>query len=353
MSVTQKIIAERMGVSRQLVGLALNGNPSVSEETRERIRKLAEELGYDLYSNRDARALIAKRYNGRAATGIIAVMIPSFKETPLRNMPFFAPYLDGIEIQASELGLDILICSPRSGQIPRPISQQAVDGIVCLAAEPKLVRAVKAVGLPTISLGRQMSFCPSVVVEDSGGTALATEHLFSLGHRALAYIGHATDVAVGRERLKGFCDTHAKNGLQPLDTNIEATVTLQISSAGAEAMERILSRNESFQRMGRPDFTGLICYNDTLAMGAIRAALNRGLRVPEDLSVTGFDDISTQYEFQPAITSVAFPRAEMGRRALNLLQELNNKEQPRSKSANRFSVSLSIRESTAKPDSHR
>jgi DNA-binding LacI/PurR family transcriptional regulator len=350
MSVTQSDIARRLGISRQLVGFALNGNPSVSETTRKKIQRAARRMGYDVYSNRDARSLIGKRYGLRAATGIIAVLMPPFMGTPLRDMPFFAPFLDGAEAEAARRGLDLLLCSSRNDGLPRLITQQGVDGVVCVSLDPVGVRRVRALKIPVVNLGRHAPSAHSLVADDRLGIRLAVNHLIGLGHRKFAYLGHNCEVQTAQERLTAFVETLQEHGLTASESNVEATVTQQTMEGGTEAFVRLLERNDSYKKSGRLDFTALVCYNDILAMGVARHAATCGIKIPQDLSITGFDDISTQYGLQPALTSVAFPREEMGRRAIELLCET-----PSRKPALRhetFAVSLVVRDSTraAKPE---
>src|SRR5687768_5340912 len=114
MAVTQKQIAEKLGLSREYVTRALNGDPTVPSKTRRRVQAAARRLGYNEYSNRDARSMVARRYGRRLKSGIISVLfprLPIIKSVPLRQLPLFAPLFDGVEIEAHRQDLGILLCS--------------------------------------------------------------------------------------------------------------------------------------------------------------------------------------------------------------------------------------------------
>src|SRR5262249_3013074 len=108
-------------------------HPGVSEETREKVLQTAQKMGYDAFANREARALIAKRYGRRAKTGILATLLPPSEQVPLREIPSYARVLDAIEKEAERRGLDVLLCRYRDGQMPRMIQNLYVDGVACVS----------------------------------------------------------------------------------------------------------------------------------------------------------------------------------------------------------------------------
>ena len=323
MGATQKSIAVELGISRQLVGFALSNHPGVSAETKQRVRSLAQRLGYDAFANRDARALIGKRYGRRALTGIMAILLPPKFDIPLRDIPNFSHTLDAMEREADRRGLDVLFCRIRNGQLPRMIQSLYVDGVACISSSPDTVRRMAQLKLPVVNLGRQTPGACWISPDDKAGTVLTTQHLVELGHRQIAYLGHATNVKNASERLAGYKSGLKAAGLPVVPELIEATVTEQVLNAGTAAMERLLGRDVQFQKTGKPSFTSLVAYNDLLGMGAVKCMQERGLRIPDDVSVTGFDDVSSQYPFHPQLTSISYSRAEMGTRAVALLCESN------------------------------
>jgi DNA-binding LacI/PurR family transcriptional regulator len=319
--ITQKGLAEKLGVSRQLVSFALNNYPGVAEETRQRVIAMAQELGYDAFANRDARALIAKRYGHRAETGIVAILLPPKFDVPLRDIPNFSHTLDAMEREADRRGLDVLFCRMRNGQLPRLIQSLYVDGVACVSSDPNFVRRITEIGLPALNIGLQSPGSCWISPDDKQGLLLTTQHLIARGHRQIAYLGHVTDVKNAAERLAGYKKALKNAALPVVDERIEASVTEQVMDAGAAAMERLLARDAQFQKSGKPSFTALAAYNDLLGMGAVKCLKKHGLRVPEDVSVTGFDDVSSQYPNTPRLTSISYSRADMGTRAVSMICE--------------------------------
>jgi len=343
LGVTQKKLADYLGISRQLVGFALNDHPGVSDQTRKRVLSAAKRMGYDAFANRDARSLIAKRYGRRALTGIVAILLPPKFEIPLRDIPNFSHTLDAMEREADRRGLDVLFCRSRNGQLPRMVESLYVDGVACISADSPVVRSIARTGLPVLNVGRQTPGACWLSPDDKMGTVLTAQYLIELGHRSIAYLGHFTDVKNASERLAGFKKALKSAGLPLAPELIEATVTEQVLEAGAAAMERLLARDAHYKKSGKPSFTALVAYNDLLGMGAVKYMKGRGIRVPEDVSVTGFDDVSNQYPFTPHLTSISYSRAEMGTRAIALLNECNGEAlEP---SGQRLPVTLVVRES--------
>ena len=340
MSVTQEQIAKRLRVSRQLVSFALNGAPGVSPRMRDRILRVAGQLGYSLNTNQAARALAARRNKRRVRTGVLALIIPRSYGEPIRRLPFFVPWLDSVECEAAErdLALYLASCHP-DRPLPRVLREGLVDGVICADQfDPRL----RKTGLPVVMLGQAVPGCLGLAIADREGARKTTEHLLDLGHRRLAYVGHVPDFVFARERLAGFREALAARGLPCPEKLIEATLWQQEVEAGTQAVKRLLARDRSF--------TAVVCYNDIHAMGAARGLEEAGLRVPADVSLTGFDDVTVQYGFRPAITSIGFDRFRMGQRAVQWLCEHTGQEAASGEpGAVIFPVELVVRESTCPP----
>ncbi|HYG77035.1 MAG TPA: LacI family DNA-binding transcriptional regulator [Planctomycetota bacterium] len=343
MSITQKGLAEKLGISRQLVSFALNNYPGVAEETRQRVISVARELGYNAFANQGARALIARRYGRRAATGIVAILLPPKFDVPLRDIPNFSHTLDAMEREADRRGLDVLFCRNRNEQLPRLIQSLSVDGVACVSSDPRFVRQIGQLGLPALNVGLQSPGVCWISPDDRQGLALATRHLIDLRHREIAYLGHCTNVKNASERLAGYKQALKAAGIRIRAERIEATVSELSIDAGAAAMERLLERDEQFVKSGKPSFTAIAAYNDLLGMGAVKCLRAHGLDVPRDMSITGFDDVSSQYPHSPRITSINYSRAEMGTRAITMLCE--NEGSPLEPSGLRLPVTLVLHES--------
>lgn len=350
MAVTQKQIADQLNLSQPLVAQALNGNVKVAEATRQRVQEMAREMGYGAHSNGAARALVARRHGNRSRTSTVAVLMGNslFEGWPLHDVPFFKPLLRGIEMEALERDLDISFLMGSPNRLPRVVTQHGVDGAIVIYNQPinALIRSLNWQA-PILRVGDAASGEWSLMPRNREGIRLATQHLIELGHTRIAYLGdiddHLPDISYG-ERLKGYAQALQENGLPLDDALIDAHVSAPTQEMGAAAMERLLKKTR--------DFTAMVCFTDTCAMGAIRRAQEMGLRVPHDLSVVGFDDVAEEYSFAPRLTTVHFDRLEMGRRAVRLLCEsIDAKEagsENMSSDAETMPVALKVRESSTR-----
>lgn len=332
--VTQKQIAQRVGVTQQLVALALKNSPNVAEATRAKILEVAEELGYNANANRSARALAAARHGTRVKNDIIALIFEAMPDVAPVAMPYFMPLVDGIEIETGERQLDLFLVRNKPASLPWLIRDGWVDGVILLGSHDS-VAEITALDVPVMTLGSRLPGTTGITPADANGTALATHHLIELGHRRIAYLGPQLGWPSARERLQGYTDAMRAAGL-PTDAKLqEMTLTNVLEDDGQSGMTSLLERGE---------FTALVCHNDAVAMGAIRVAQSRGLSVPGDLSVTGFDDTSAASGFVPAVTSVGFSGLEMGRAAVRMLLDEQFNGQHRE-----FPVELRVHQSSAPP----
>ena len=319
MAVTQKQIAEKLGLSQPIVAQALNGHAGVAQATRQRVIDEARALGYGPHSNSAARSLIARRHGTRPQTGSLAVLMGSISQRlSLRDTPFFQPILRGIELEAVERNLDLAFCIASRDHLPRLVTEQGVDGLISLYnnSANALLRA-HHVNLPVVRVGDATPGETVLMPDNFQGVRLATRHLIELGHRRIAYMGDLKSVphVAYNARLDGYFQALKEGGIEVNDAWIEGECVAKLES-GAAGLERLLQR--------APNISALVCFNDLPALGAIHRARELGLRVPEDLSVVGFDDTAGEYDAEIALTTVAFDRENLGRRAVQLLCEAEN-----------------------------
>jgi LacI family transcriptional regulator len=318
MSVTQKQIAEYVGFSQPIVGRALKGDTQISAKTRGLIVEAAKELGYGAHSNGAARALRARRGGDTTRTYTIGVIIgDAFEGAPLYMVPFFQPLFKGMEAEAEARGLDVWFFSLHLHRMPRLLIEGGLDGAISLYNGPA-----------EVLLRQHQLLCPVLLVgdgavgervlrpDDQQGIYLATRHLIGLGHQRIAYLGDLVesvpDVAY-KNRLEGYLQAIQESGLPVYQELMETHVGGVEHEAGARGITRILERTR--------DFTALVCFNDIPALGAMGELKRRGIRLPEDVSVTGFDDVWESYPEEPPLTTVYFDRFEMGRRAVEIICE--------------------------------
>lgn len=351
MAVTQKDIALQLGITQSSVARALNGHPLISDETRRKVAAAARDLGYDRHSNRAARELVARRHGQRVKAGNIGVIVGGMSGA--QRDPFHAPLLEGIETETVERGFDLVIF-PCGADNKKPISSLlldgSVDGIICISVLHGAAQA-RAANLPLVELNWDEN--SAVVPDAQDGMRQATSHLIVMGHRKIAYLGRHCVYPTGfpiwtaATRLMGYQAALRDAGLErPRASLIDATLACPDIAAGAAGMQRLLERHD--YAGGPPPFSGLVCYNDLIAMGAINHLRKIGLRVPHDISVVGFDDISMGYGFMPALTSVQVDGVRMGQRAVQLLYERLDNSDGAAEPHEHLPVQLVIRESTAR-----
>ena len=296
-------VARQAGVSHQTVSRVLNGHPNVSKQTRASVLAAIRELGYR--PNAAARTLVTGRTN---VLGVI-----SFDTTPLRPTSL----LYGIE-RAARPDYSVAITSLARfdrGSLPEAVERfpgQAVDGIIVIAPEIAAVQALTdlAADIPLVAVGcGTRAPLPSVAIENAFGAARATQHLLDLGHETVHHVAGPDSWLDARERVEGWRQA--------------------LRSAGAPEPELLggdWSARSGYEIGCRlaamPEVTAVLCGNDQMALGLLRALAERGRRVPAEVSVVGFDDIPEAAFFLPPLTTVRQDFDELARRALHLLLDL-------------------------------
>ena len=345
MGITQKQLAEELGLSRVWVSRALNNHPGVPLASRQRVQEVAKRFGYDEYSSRDARALSARRHKKTLVNGTIAVLMENdFHGIPLRAAPYFTPLLDGIEEEAARRKLDVLLCSPRGEQVPRLLNEGMVDGVIVVALYESIWRTCRHLQMPLVSLAEPDAAAHCLEQQDEEGAFLLTRHLVELGHRHIALLSLPTSYRAARLRYEGHRRALDEAGLARREMPF-VTLPAATPEAGYAALDGLLGAH--------PDVTAVFCINDWVAQGVLRRARELKLRVPQDLSVAGFNDFPMNYDVPLALTTVGFDRQEMGRRAVQWQQEeTENVVAGTDAGALRregFAPRLLVRESTGRP----
>ncbi|MFF4545745.1 LacI family DNA-binding transcriptional regulator [Streptomyces sp. NPDC001406] len=298
---TIRDVAEQAGVSKSLVSLVLRGSDQVRPEKREAVLRAVRELGYR--PNAAARSLSEQR------TRTVGVLL-----NDLRN-PWFVDLLDGLNSLLRDNGLHMLLADARLNRrtgddLTGPFLDLGVDGLVAVGTlpEPAVLGAV-AERMPVVVAGAREPELPGVDVvagDDETGARLVTEHLIGLGHRRIAHI--AGYGAVGELRRRSFEATMRAHGLAA-EARIEASDMTE--EGGYRTTVRLLSRPD------RP--TAILAVNDIASVGALSAAEELGLRVPRDVSVTGYDNTSIARLRHVWLTTVDTAPHEVGRRAARCL----------------------------------
>jgi LacI family transcriptional regulator, galactose operon repressor len=289
-------IADLAGVSIATVSRVMNGRGDVSEETREAVSRVIRENGYT--ANRNARGLSAGR------TGLVGVLVP------LVYPAYFSGILAGAAEALSERDFQIVL-SPTGGEHDREVSivdrlHGLTDGAMIILPEESSEELERL-----LDSGFRFVVLDPLMPHMSGADQ-AMKHLLDLGHRRVGQISGPRGWVATEDRRRGYRAALAAAGILP-DPALEREAEPEIDP-GRAAAEKLLDLSE-------PP-TAIFAFNDNIAIGAIQAARARGLRVPEDLSVVGFDDVEHATIVTPALTTVRQPLAEMGRTGVSLLMRL-------------------------------
>jgi alanine racemase len=314
--VTIADIAARAGVSKAAVSYAFNAPERLAAKTVERILAIAEELHYT--PNPLARSMSIGR------TGTLGVLVPQPLEEMLIN-PFFSEFLAGVAAVAGDEGFPLLLVPPVKGSVDLAISSAAVDGFLTLGLETfrPTMHLLERRGLPYVMVDSDPE--PGVAcvnIDDENGAYAAMTHLLALGHRRIGLLGIRSPQR-GRwekyngtlhRRVTGYRRALQEAGLDLGDTGVRLIECEVSEEGGRHGFERLLKRG--------PAPTAVVAMSDLIAIGALEAALARGIDVSGELSLVGFDDIPEAAWVQPPLTTVRQPMQEKGRTAAKMLLDL-------------------------------
>jgi len=302
---TIRDVARYAGVSPATVSRVLNRSAHpVSERGRRRVLDAARRLAY--IPNMLARSLLTQQ------TAAIGVLIPDVSN------PYYAAILRGIEDAISPSSRTVILCNtdrrPEKQRLyMRALMERRVDGIVIAGGSfGRAELAVAGRNVPVVMIGRHRARVPVVRVDNVAAGAMATEHLLALGHRRIACLAGPSTSLTAADRVAGYRKALEAAGL-PADPALVREVGF--TPAGAAQAVAGLFRAD-------PPPTAIVAANDQVAIGAIRALHELGYRVPDDVSVVGFDDTPLASYTVPALSTVAIPTYELGRAAVALLLKM-------------------------------
>jgi DNA-binding LacI/PurR family transcriptional regulator len=326
-----KDIARLAKVSHPTVSRALQNSPLVNAKTAAKIRKIAEDAGYR--ASAVARGLVTRK------TRTIGLVVTTV------NDPFAGEVTLGIEQAANDHGYCVFLANSnaepeRERKMVQTFAEQRVDGIVVTSSRvgALYLTLLEEMRVPIVLVNDQYpgEFVHSVMIENVEGSRAAADHLIALGHRRIAYVGDRSGYQSDTERLTGYKQAlaAARIAFRP-----------ELVVAGDGRPEAAIEAVNGLLALDQPP-TAICCYNDMSALGAMRAIHARGLRVPEDISVTGFDDLFFASHLEPPLTTVRQPMLQMGKIATETLLKLIAGEE--SVAQIRVESKLIIRESSGK-----
>jgi LacI family transcriptional regulator len=326
-------VAEKAGVSLGTVSRVINNDAHVAPDTRERVATVMREMGY--VANRQARGLKGRR------TNVIGVLAPDL------GTGYIGEILHGVDTELGMHQFDLMLFTTHRTAVKEAnyvanMVQGMVDGLLLILPRnpTDYMGTLKRRNFPFVLIDHQGTAnpCPSVGATNWQGAYNATEYLIKLGHARIGFITGSMDLGAAVERLKGYQSALGVHHI-PEDSQLiyEGDFIQPDGYAGATALLDLEDRP-----------TALFASNDVMAMGAMDAVRSRGLRVPEDISILGFDDIPQAAMVRPALTTVRQPLEQMGRLATQMLiDQLKNPEKVLGRIE--LPTELIVRDSTISP----
>lgn len=314
-------IAQEANVSVATVSRVLNNTAPVKRATREKITELIRK--YQFQPNALARSLLKKE------TGTIGVIVPDITN------PFFPEVFSGIEQEARDKGYTFLLCDTlgkfdRETEYMNILREKQVDGILFMGGRINLstcpqylmdevVDTASRIPLVLINGNLPGSHLHRVYIDEVKGAELATKHLIEQGHREIAFIGGHGGMMTTLQKVKAFRSVMRAYGLDvPKEWVLHDDYSM---SAGQRLMNKLL------EGARRP--TAIFCVNDFTAVGAVKTAVRAGLRIPDDLSIIGFDDIPLATAIHPELTTISQKMETLGHTAVQVIHKLIAKEKVR------------------------
>ena len=303
---TIRDVARKAGLSLSTVSLVINNRGYVSPETRESVLKVVRELSY--HPTRSARGLASK------TSGNIGFILS--EEHFSQAEPFYTRIFLGTEFEARIHNFYILLTTvgdqfDPDQYVPRFLLERNVDGIIIAGkVSEKLISYIDSLGLPIVLVDYEMkrALHSAVLIDNWRGGTLAVEHLLALGHRRIAFLGGDIRHPSLSERYAAYKNTLNQAGVH-LDETFEITEEKATSVAGGtSAAERL------FASGANP--TAIFAVNDAMAIGCVRHLKSRGMRIPHDVAIVGFDDIDMSAHIEPRLTTVRVLKEEMGKIAV-------------------------------------
>src|SRR5262245_35380718 len=310
--ITMEDIARRSGVSLTTVSLVLRDKPGINDETRRRVLDAARTLGY-------RKRLPTEAAPAQGLRDIGVIVKARMYDKPEHNQ-FYAPVLAGIEAACRKQQINLLYATVpvdednHPQELPRMLLEDGLDGLLLIGAfvDATIARLMHRSPTPTVLVDAYAADngYDSVVSDNFRGAYQAVAHLIQQGHRRIGVVGSMPGAYPSiEERRRGYLQALSDYGIaEPLfaDSHI---AHLEAAAAAAELLRRT------------PGVTALFCCNDLIAIEVIRAAQQLGRRVPDDLSIVGFDDIDLAAHIAPALTTMRVDKVSMGRMAVQLLAQ--------------------------------
>lgn len=313
MSVTIRDIAKAAGVSKATVSYVINGRPGVGQETRERVLAIMKQMNFQ--PNVSARALAGQ------STEMLGLVIPDIADV------FYASAIRGVESKANEFGYTLNLCTThalpqREAEVVDMLTHGRVDGIILMTyfLDENYFSQLRARRVPFVSIGHPpaLDSLYSISVDNEEAGYKATQYLIHLGHRRIGFLQGPQGSWDSAQRFAGYQRALREHGL-----------SFRSDWVRCGEFRRLLGQAAARELLSLPEPpTAIFAANDQMALGALSAAAERNMRVPEDLSIIGVDDIEAASVVDPPLTTIRQPIQAMGARAVEVLLALIKGERP-------------------------
>ena len=324
-----KELAQYLGLNPSTISVVLNNTPgrSIPEETRKRIKQAAQQFNYQ--PNLMARSFRSRR------TFTVGILVPELGDG------YHTAVMSGIGDYLAHAGYFYFTAHHRHHanlvvQYSQQLIAKGAEGLICIDTALEHAQSVPAVA---VAGHRHIRGVTNILLDHRKAAELTMNHLYSLGHRKIAFMRGQPFSSDSNERWKGIVQVSRELGIE---IKQELTVQLKRDMSSPELGYPVIRKLLTHER----EFTAIVCFNDIAAIGAIRAIHDMGLRVPDDISVIGFDDIKAAAYISPNLTTIRQPLTEMGRLAAQcIVDRLHHTQAFREQIA--FSPELIVRESTS------
>jgi LacI family transcriptional regulator len=302
--ITLRIVAQKAGVSVNTASRAINNKPDINIETKKLVLKIAKELGY--IRNAAAVALRTKK------TGTVGVVIEDNRN------PFYAEVLNGMEVAAREKNYHIIFANTqrdykKEEEAINLLLAKRVDGLLIAPVQDRDddIKNLIEANIPFVIVGRDFENIEldAVYNDEVKGGFLATEYLIKKGHKRIALIDGFLYKSPAKGRLEGYKKALKKYGIS-MDDTLVSVGDIDVKN-GYERTKQLFEKEL--------DFTAIFAYNDMMAFGAMQAIREKGLRIPEDIGLVGYDDIPFCSLMNPALTTIRLKKQELGIESVKLL----------------------------------
>jgi len=333
-NITLKDVAKAAKVSVSTASKAINNKTVVAESTRERVLNVAKKLGY-------RASFIPKSLRSRKSKAI-GLILPNIVN------PFFCTLANAVEDIALKEGYVVILGSTKEDIRRESVyfdifAERWIDGIILAGGtseDEKYIQYIQEQEIPIVFIDREIEehFTNSIGIDNEMAMYEATKYLIKLGHKQIGFISGPLRIKVFAKRLKGYKRALESSGLEFKENLVEESD--ETAFGGGIAARKLLKGNR--------DITAILASNDMMAIGSLKELDKAGLRVPEDISLMGFDNIPLTSVVTPSLTTVSQPSCEMGTEAMKLLLEIiQGKKKAKSKII--LGTEIVIRESTSPP----